>query len=125
MGKGDPKQPKIRFEQKRQARQNDQVCDNTELNAPDTEQDIDIKALMLEVRSSLRSIDTKLDNMTSQLESVKTLVGTHETRLDCLENRHTECCEFQQEFKQHITNLEKEVELLRAKADDLEARSRR
>lgn len=80
---------------------------------------------MLEMRSSLRTIDSKLDVFTSQLESVKQKVDTHETRLDVLENRHSDLHDFQVETKEQVLQMDKVLGLLRAKNEDLEARSRR
>ncbi|KAJ1165848.1 hypothetical protein NDU88_006265 [Pleurodeles waltl] len=100
MGKHDAKQPKLNFDHKRSARQGElvqgpQATEERDLAADD--QGEDLRTLMLEMRSSLRNIDTKLDNLANQLDSVKTQVATHETseRYDltvkgllCLKNKH-------------------------------------
>ncbi|KAJ1123006.1 hypothetical protein NDU88_001479 [Pleurodeles waltl] len=83
MGKRDAKQPKLNFDHKRSTRQGElvqrpQATEERDLAADD--QGEDLRTLMLEMRSGLRNIDTKLDDLASQLDTVKTQVATHETR---------------------------------------------
>ncbi|KAJ1098899.1 hypothetical protein NDU88_004006 [Pleurodeles waltl] len=71
MGKHDAKQPKLNFDHKRSTRQGElvqgpQATEERDLTADD--QGEDLHTLMLEMRSSLRNIDTKLDNLASQLD---------------------------------------------------------
>ncbi|KAJ1098305.1 hypothetical protein NDU88_003420 [Pleurodeles waltl] len=63
MGKHDAKQPKLNFDHKRSTRQGEveqgpQAAEGHDLAADD--QGEDLRTLMLEMRSSLRNIDTKL-----------------------------------------------------------------
>ncbi|KAJ1218359.1 hypothetical protein NDU88_005939 [Pleurodeles waltl] len=83
MGKHDSKQPKLNFDHKRstcqgELEQGPRAAEGRDLAADDHGEDL--RTLMLEMRSSLRNIDTKLDSLTSQLDSVKAQVATHETR---------------------------------------------
>ncbi|KAJ1101057.1 hypothetical protein NDU88_006131 [Pleurodeles waltl] len=78
MGKHDAKLPKLIFDHKRSTRQGEleqgpHTAEGRDLTAND--QGEDLRTLMLEMRSSLRNIDTKLDILTSQLDSVKTQVA--------------------------------------------------
>ncbi|KAJ1113086.1 hypothetical protein NDU88_001343 [Pleurodeles waltl] len=66
MGKHDAKQPKLNFDHKRSTRQGElvqgpQAAEERDLAADD--QGEDLRTLMLEMRSSLRNIDNKLDNL--------------------------------------------------------------
>ncbi|XP_078506414.1 A.superbus venom factor 1-like [Lissotriton helveticus] len=128
MGKTDTRQPKLAFENKRTPKPTWQDADTLGAAGGDATiegQGEDLRSLMLEMCLSLRNIDAKLDTLTSQLDSVKSQVSTHETRLDCLENRHTEFQEFQQVTKEQLLHMDKLLTVIRAKNDDLEARSRR
>ncbi|KAJ1207854.1 hypothetical protein NDU88_003244 [Pleurodeles waltl] len=78
MGKHDAKQPKLNFDHKRSTRQGEleqgpQAAGERDLAADD--QGEDLRTLMLEMRSSLRNIDTKLDNLA-------TTRGRKQKRLD-------------------------------------------
>ncbi|KAJ1153584.1 hypothetical protein NDU88_006343 [Pleurodeles waltl] len=69
MGKHDAKQPKLNFDHKRSTCQGElvqgpQATEERDLAADD--QGEDLRTLMLEMRSSLRNIDTKLDNLANQ-----------------------------------------------------------
>lgn len=96
MGKPDPKQPKLAFENKRLTRAGDAGSKpEGEPSQAGDKPDEDLRAIMLEVRSNLRAMDTKLEALTTGLDMVKRQVNTHESRLDALENRAGEAHEYQ------------------------------
>lgn len=57
------------------------------------------------------------------MDSVKTQVSAHEHRLDALENKQSDCHEFQVETKSQISQMDRLLQVIRAKNEDLEARS--
>lgn len=126
MGKTDARQSKLTFENKRQTRQGDVDPETAQGRADDTDaENANLRILLLEVKSSLKTIDSKLDSMSARLDQVKTQVDTHELRLDQLENRQTEAHKFQVDTKEQMLNMERVFTVIRAKNDDVEARSRR
>ncbi|KAJ1117890.1 hypothetical protein NDU88_006086 [Pleurodeles waltl] len=55
---------------------------------PQMEEDageLDLREMLLDVKTSLKTIDGNLDLLTAHLDQVKQRVDTHEFRLDCLE----------------------------------------
>ncbi|KAJ1132755.1 hypothetical protein NDU88_011058 [Pleurodeles waltl] len=49
--------------------------------------DMSVRAIFLDLKSSLIGIDAKLDNLTEQLDRIKTRVDDYDSRLDRLEAR--------------------------------------
>lgn len=128
MGKTDPKQPKLLFENKCQTRMGDTQEETGGVQGPlDTALDAeeDMRSILLEMRSGLKTIDSKIDALTSSLDAVKEKVDKHETRLDVLENRLSDTHDPTAEAQTQILNMEKVLEVIRLKNEDLEARSRR
>lgn len=88
MGKADAKQSKLTFEGCRTGRCRDPPHEAgeqaTQTDAPEV-QDEDIRSLLLEVKSSLKTIDSKIDHLASHLDQVKQRVDSHDTCITQLE----------------------------------------
>lgn len=128
MGKTDPTQSKIPFATKRNLRGADapQTSEEQRFTATETAaQEDDLRSILLEVRSSLKTIDIKIDALQSGLDSVKQKVVVHENRLDIQENRDSDTQDAHTETRSQILGMEKVLEAIKNKNEDLEARSRR
>lgn len=128
MGKPDTRQPTLSFPSKRNTRQTESESEDTAGGASNTQQEDqgkDMRTILREVRSGFQTINTKLDTLSAQMESVKTQVATYEHCLDVLKNRESDCHDFQVETKKQLTQMDKLLLAISAKNEDLEARSRR
>ncbi|KAJ1214260.1 hypothetical protein NDU88_001885 [Pleurodeles waltl] len=104
-------------------------CSQLETSPEHTEdmepQDVDLTELLIEVKSSLKSIDAKIDILTNRLDQVKQRVDKHEHRLDVLENHMSNTDDSQAESEEHLLKMDNILYLIQMKNEDLEARSRR
>ncbi|KAJ1171033.1 hypothetical protein NDU88_002904 [Pleurodeles waltl] len=84
MGKAEQRQAKLSFEGGR--RKGGAPASQSEGPATDEENsDGSVKAMFLDLKTSLAGIDGKLDHVTEQLDRIKTRVDEHDARLDQLE----------------------------------------
>lgn len=84
MGRTDTKQTKIPFEARMASKAG--AAENTDLDMADSQEE-DWKALLLSMKNSLTSIDTKMDAMNSWLDSVVHKLDQHDQRLKEVETR--------------------------------------
>ncbi|KAJ1171781.1 hypothetical protein NDU88_003639 [Pleurodeles waltl] len=103
MSKTDTKQEKLTFEGKKLIRNTEGEKSYGATMNPQTaeELELDLKEILLVIKTSLRTIDNKLDLLTARLYEVKQRVNTRESRLDVLENRISEIDDQQYKSKEH------------------------
>ncbi|KAJ1153855.1 hypothetical protein NDU88_006613 [Pleurodeles waltl] len=87
--------------------------------------ELNLKGILMDVKTSLRTKDGKMDLLTARLDQVKQWVDTHESRLDGLENRISDIDDQQFKSREHQLKIDKVLDVIKAKNEDLEARSRR
>ncbi|KAJ1153373.1 hypothetical protein NDU88_006134 [Pleurodeles waltl] len=128
MGKHKAQQAKLSF------RKNLLACQLDHNSPPETSvkhteivvsHDVDLKELLFEVKSSLKLINAKIDILTNPLERAKQRVDKYEHLLDLLENHVSDADDTQTDPKDHLLKLDKILDLIKIKNEDLEARSRR
>ncbi|KAJ1184473.1 hypothetical protein NDU88_001279 [Pleurodeles waltl] len=85
---------------------------------------LNFKELLMEVKSSLKTIDMNLDILTSRLDLMKQCVDKHESRLDHLENHASNVDDFHADTEEHLLKMDKDLDIIKAKNEDLETRSR-
>ncbi|KAJ1171073.1 hypothetical protein NDU88_002944 [Pleurodeles waltl] len=89
LGKHKAKQSKLSFETRHLIRQVEQGQDSKpamEHPEDDGTQEIDLREFLRDIKSSQKTLDTKLDLLTNRLDRVKQRMDKHEIRLDHLEN---------------------------------------
>lgn len=127
MGRTDNRQPKLTFTG-RPSRQADNetptqtVVPETQL---DSEPDDDIKGILREVKTSLMDMHGKLDSIVARLDQVSRKVDRHDLRITNLETRVSDYDDNHTALSSQLTTMNKEMELIRTRNEDLEARSRR
>ncbi|KAJ1082416.1 hypothetical protein NDU88_002584 [Pleurodeles waltl] len=96
-------------------------------NSPPEEDpdELDLKEILLNVKTSLKTIDGKLDLLTARLDQVKQHVDTQESRMDNLENRISDIVDQQTESKEKLLKMNRILDIIKAKNEDIEARSHR
>ncbi|KAJ1109803.1 hypothetical protein NDU88_007161 [Pleurodeles waltl] len=83
-------------------------------------QDADFKELLAIVKTILKAMSEKLDILTHLLDQVKQRMFKHENRLDHLENCVSDTDNTQADSKEHLLRMDKILELIKAKNEDLE-----
>lgn len=127
MGKPDNKQAKINFE-KRTTRLQDMgltpvtVVPETQL---EPEQEDDIQTMLREVKVCLQEIDPKLNSLALQMDHVSQNVDKHKSHIDTLETRVSDSDDHQVETHERLLRMDKVLEVIKARNEDLEVRSRR
>ncbi|KAJ1213385.1 hypothetical protein NDU88_001022 [Pleurodeles waltl] len=127
-GKTDAKQAKLSFKgEKRICHGESEGIHGAISNSPPEEDldELDLKEILLNVKTSLKTIDGKLDLLTARLDQVKQCVDMHESRLDNLETRISDIDDQQTESKEQLLKMDRILDIINAKNEDLEARSRR
>lgn len=127
MGRSDSSQPTLTFAKRAAKTRNPAPSTQTLVpeTQPDSESEEDIKSILLDVKSYLKEIDGKIDTLASRLDKVSRKVDRHETRLTELETRTSEVEDRQTAVHEHIARVDPTLDALKAKAEDLEGRSRR
>lgn len=85
----------------------------------------DIKTMLGEVKTSLMDMHTKIDSIVSRLDQVSRKVDRHDARLTALETRVSDHEDHQTEQNEKLQKITKDLDIIRARNEDLEARSRR
>lgn len=127
MGKTNTNQPKLTFARRTPRLQEPAtpsltVVPETQL---DSDQDDDIRAMMQEMRGSLRAIDTKLDNMAARMDYMSQKLEKHDNRIQTLEHQVFDSEDRQETTSGTVQRMEKALAVVQACNEDLEARSRR
>ncbi|KAJ1136040.1 hypothetical protein NDU88_002466 [Pleurodeles waltl] len=84
-----------------------------------------IKSMFMDLKSSLAGIDAKLDHLTEQMDRIRARVDEHDARFEQLESRTSEMEDQQNGERERLLQMERVLEVIRNKNEDLEARSRR
>ncbi|KAJ1122019.1 hypothetical protein NDU88_000525 [Pleurodeles waltl] len=74
--------------------------------------DMSVKAMFLELKTSLTSIDAKLDHLTEQLYRIMTRVDDHDSRLDRLEAPTSDMKDQRQGERAQLLQMEKVLEAM-------------
>lgn len=125
MGKPDVRQPTLAFE-KRNTRHREETQD-TQTIVPETqmEPDSDFQTIVKEVKTCLHEIDSKIDTLAARIDRISRKVDTHDARITTLETRVSDIEDSQQETRDNLSYLNKTLEAVKAKNEELEGRSRR
>ncbi|KAJ1118576.1 hypothetical protein NDU88_006767 [Pleurodeles waltl] len=83
-----------------------------------------VRAMFMELKTSLAGIDAKLDHVTEQLDRIRARVDDHDARFETLETRTSEIEDARSGDREQIAQMERLLEVIRNKNEDLEARSR-
>ncbi|KAJ1108094.1 hypothetical protein NDU88_005476 [Pleurodeles waltl] len=84
-----------------------------------------VRAMFMELKTSLAGIDAKLDHVTERLDRIRARVDDHDARFETLETRTSEIENARSGDREQIAQMEPLLEVIRNKNEDLEARSRR
>ncbi|KAJ1154531.1 hypothetical protein NDU88_007282 [Pleurodeles waltl] len=128
MRKHNAKQLKLSVEGKCPTRQvetgesSESVDDHSE---DDGSQDQNLRELLRDVKSGLKTNNRKLDLLTNQLDHIKQCVDKTRTEYDLLENRVCDANELQADSKEHLLCMDKVLDFIKAKSEDLDVRSHR
>ncbi|KAJ1186251.1 hypothetical protein NDU88_003034 [Pleurodeles waltl] len=84
-----------------------------------------IKSMFMDFKSSLAGIDAKLDHLTEQMDRIRARVDERDARFEQLESRFSEMEDQQRGDQERLLQMERVLEVIRNKNEDLEVRSRR
>ncbi|KAJ1198985.1 hypothetical protein NDU88_002823 [Pleurodeles waltl] len=124
MGKADKRQAKLSFSggEKRFATSDPQPGD---ADAEEGSSEMSVRAMFMELKTSLAGIDAKLDHVTERLDRIRARVDDHDARFETLETHTSEIEDARSGDREQIAQMERLLEVIRNKNEDLEARSRR
>ncbi|KAJ1140065.1 hypothetical protein NDU88_006426 [Pleurodeles waltl] len=124
MGKADKRQAKLSFSggEKRGATS---VPRSGDVDAEEGSPEMSVRAMFMELKTSLAGIDAKLDHVTERLDRIRARVDDHDARFETLETRTSEIEDARSGDREQIAQMEHLLEVIRNKNEDLEARSRR
>lgn len=122
IGRNDARQSKIPFETKKASKS----APTTDGSPPPPEpQEEDWKALLLNMQRSLTSIDAKIDNMNTRMDSVVGKLEDHDSRIKEAEKRISTLEDGATSSARQVTQMDRLLRIIAEKNEDLEARSRR
>ncbi|KAJ1200066.1 hypothetical protein NDU88_003894 [Pleurodeles waltl] len=119
-------QQDLSFESRRLARLTEQEARKDEAHNDskgDIQTDVDLKALLIQLKSSFKTVHVKLDILTSLLDQMKQHVDMHEDRLDHFENCVSNVDDAQADFKGYLLRMDNVLNIIKAKNEDLEERA--
>ncbi|KAJ1143555.1 hypothetical protein NDU88_009863 [Pleurodeles waltl] len=124
MGKADKRQAKLSFSggEKRGATSEPRPGDADTEEGPS---EMSVRAMFMELKTSLAGIDAKLDHVTERLDRIRARVDDHDARFETLETRTSDIEDARSGDREQIAQMERLMEVIRNKNEDLEARSRR
>ncbi|KAJ1199461.1 hypothetical protein NDU88_003295 [Pleurodeles waltl] len=95
-------------------------------NSPPEEDpdELNLKEILLDVKTSLKAVTGKLDLLTARLDQIKQRVDTNKTMLDNLETWISDIDDQQTASKEQLLKKDRILDIIKAKHKDLEARSR-
>ena len=125
MGKTDKAQSKLQFDLRKTPRANDgeELGQGEGLAQPSQEMNSELRQMLVTMQQSLTKIDGKIDALTFRMDRMTERLDKHTERLDMVERRVAE--KEQVSTAEAQRQVEKTLAAVQAKAEDLEARSRR
>lgn len=123
MGKPDRQQPKLTFEAKRNPRGTNTHLD-TDLELESTANKTMEKVLQA-IQKSLQDINGKLDTLTHRVDNISTKLDKQGEQLDEAEERITAVEDEAHTTMRKCEDMDKLLEVIKNRAEDLEPRSRR
>lgn len=123
MGKPDHQQPKLTFDAPKKSKSKEAHSD-TELEMDQTANEA-LATTLKAIHQSLRQIDSKIDNLTHRVDCMSNKLEKHGERLDEAEDRIQSVEDESRATTSTCAKLEKTMDAMARKAEDLEARSRR
>ncbi|XP_078539581.1 uncharacterized protein LOC144824337 [Lissotriton helveticus] len=128
VGKNNPKQPKIAFDQRRQTRQDGVVADGGD---PAGQEDVaktredDLKTIMLDVKSTVTCMAAQPNQLSTHLDAAKSRVDSHDAHLLHVESRVSDAEDTTTQVLHKLLKMDKILKLIQNKNKDLEVRSHR
>ncbi|KAJ1096854.1 hypothetical protein NDU88_001985 [Pleurodeles waltl] len=111
MGKADKRQAKLSFSggEKRGATSEPRPGD------ADTEEgssEMSVRAMFMELKTSLAGIDAKLDHVTERLDRIRARVDDHDARFEMLETRTSDIEDARSGDREQIAQMERLMEII-------------